>query len=118
MKMSDVLTLLSTTRLLTSFLIGSYHEMFTCVANYDMALKMLHHKLVHETIFSYTISEWFNKQHTIPSDQLADSSHGIPFDQFTDSSHGVKDVFCDTQPNLTIVTALMLCRRSCAVSTK
>ncbi len=33
---------LSTTGLLTPFLIGSCHEMFTCVANYDKALKMLY----------------------------------------------------------------------------
>ena len=42
---------LGTTGLLTPFLIGSYHEMFTCSANYDKSLKMLHHKLSHETIF-------------------------------------------------------------------
>ncbi len=36
------LNLPSTTALLTLFLIGSYHEMFTCVANYDITLKMLH----------------------------------------------------------------------------
>ncbi len=33
---------LSTTGLLTPFLIGPYHELFTCVANYDTAFKMLH----------------------------------------------------------------------------
>ncbi len=33
---------LSTIGLLTPFLIGSYLVMFTCVANYDKALKMLH----------------------------------------------------------------------------
>ncbi len=37
--------------LLTPFLIGSYHEIFTCSTNYDKALKMLHHKCVYETIF-------------------------------------------------------------------
>ena len=42
---------LGTTGLLTPFLIGSYHEMFTCSANYDKSLKMLHHKLTYETIF-------------------------------------------------------------------
>ena len=31
---------LYTTGLLTPFLIGSYHEMFTCSANYDKSLKM------------------------------------------------------------------------------
>ena len=33
---------LSATGLLTPILIGSYLEKFTCVANYDKALKMLH----------------------------------------------------------------------------
>ncbi len=42
---------LSTTGLLTPFLIGSYLEIFTCVANYDRALKCCMHKLAHETIF-------------------------------------------------------------------
>ena len=37
---------LGTTGLLTPFLIGSYHEMFTYSANYDKSLKMLHHKLM------------------------------------------------------------------------
>ncbi len=44
---------LGTSGLLTPFLIGSYHEMFTCLANYDKSLKMLHHKLTYETIFTY-----------------------------------------------------------------
>ncbi len=39
------------TLLPTQFLIGQYHEMSNSSANYDMALKMLHHKLIHETIF-------------------------------------------------------------------
>ena len=42
---------LSTTGLLTPVLIGSYHEMFTWVANYDRALKNVHHKLANESIF-------------------------------------------------------------------
>ncbi len=43
---------LSTTGLLTPVLIGSYHEMFTCVANYDKAFKMLHAQTcIYETIF-------------------------------------------------------------------
>ncbi len=46
---------LSTTGLLTPFLIGSYHEMMTCLANHGKTLKMLYHKLAHDTIFSYTI---------------------------------------------------------------
>ena len=33
---------LSTTGLLTPVLIGSYHDLFTGVINYDKALKMLH----------------------------------------------------------------------------
>ena len=32
-------------------LIGTYHEMSRCLANYDNSLKMWHHKLAHETIF-------------------------------------------------------------------
>ena len=55
-----VLFHLITTGLLTSFLIGSYFEMFTCVANYDKALKMLHYKL--KTIFlTCSLSNWLNK---------------------------------------------------------
>ncbi len=46
---------LSTTGLLTPFPIGLYHEMFTCLANYDKALKDVHHKLTHETIVPYTL---------------------------------------------------------------
>ncbi len=52
---------LGTTGLLTPFLIGSYHEMFTSSANYDKSLKILHHKHAHKTIFSYTLSNWLNK---------------------------------------------------------
>ena len=33
---------LSTTGLLTPFLIGPYNELFTCIANYDKTFKMLH----------------------------------------------------------------------------
>ena len=40
-----------TTGLLTPFLIGSCHEMFTYLANYGKSLKKLHHKLVYKTIF-------------------------------------------------------------------
>ncbi len=36
---------------LTPFLIGSYHEMFNCLANYDKALKVLHLKLAHMELF-------------------------------------------------------------------
>ena len=32
----------TTTSLLTLFLIGPYHELFTCVANYDKLSKLLH----------------------------------------------------------------------------
>ena len=42
---------LSTTGPLTLLLIDSYHEMFTCLANYDISLRMLHHKLSNVTIF-------------------------------------------------------------------
>ncbi len=41
-KTKTFFTPLSTTALLTPFLIGSYNEMFIWVANYDKALKMLH----------------------------------------------------------------------------
>ena len=51
---------LSTTDLLTPFLIGSCHEMFICLANYNKALKMVRHKLAHDTIVSYTFPDWFN----------------------------------------------------------
>ncbi len=44
---------LGTTGLLTPFLIGSYHEMFTYSASYDKSLKMVHHELTYETSFSY-----------------------------------------------------------------
>ena len=47
---------LSTTGLLTTFLIGSYHETTTYLANHDKTKKMFHHKLSHETSFS----DWFN----------------------------------------------------------
>ena len=51
----------STTDPLTPFLIGSYHEISICIANYDKALKILYHKLEHETYtVSYTLSDWFN----------------------------------------------------------
>ena len=49
-----------TTDLLTPFLIGSCHEMFTCLAHHDKAFKLLHHKSAHETIISYILSDWFN----------------------------------------------------------
>ncbi len=32
---------------ITLSLIGSYHEMFTCLANYDKALKMYHNLICH-----------------------------------------------------------------------
>ena len=41
----------------TPFLIGQDHEVFIYLANYDKALNMLYHKLAHETIFSYTLSD-------------------------------------------------------------
>ncbi len=61
--MLEALNLLSTTGLLTPFLIGSYHETITCLANHnhDKAMKMLHHILSHEISFSNTLSDWFNK---------------------------------------------------------
>ena len=31
----------------------------------------------HETIFSYTLSDWFNKYYSIPFDQSEGSSHGV-----------------------------------------
>ncbi len=40
--MLDFFNPLSTIGLLTPVLIGSYLEIFTCVANFDKALKMLH----------------------------------------------------------------------------
>ncbi len=48
---------LSTTGLLTLYLIGSYHEMFTCVANHDKALKMLHAQTCTRDYFSYISSD-------------------------------------------------------------
>ncbi len=51
--------------------------MFICLANHDTALKMLHHKLVHETIFSFMLADWFNIRQTTLFDQLAGSSHGV-----------------------------------------
>ena len=43
---------------LTPFLIGPYHEMAICLANYDKALKMLHNKLAHmRLLLSYTHSD-------------------------------------------------------------
>ena len=43
------------TGLLTPFLICSYHEMFTCSANYGKSLKMLHHKRTCETVFLHPL---------------------------------------------------------------
>ncbi len=60
-KLFSTLNPLSTTGLLTSFVIGSYHEIFTCLANHNKATKMLHRKLSHETSFLNTLSDWFNK---------------------------------------------------------
>ena len=37
----------------------------------------MHHKLAHETIFSYSLSDWFNTQLNIPFDQSVGSSHGV-----------------------------------------
>ncbi len=45
------LTPLNTIDLPTPFLIGSYHEAITCLANYDKAKKMLHQKFACETSF-------------------------------------------------------------------
>ncbi len=50
---------------LTPFLIDPYHEIFFCLANYDKALKLLHQKLAHETIFSDTHSDWFKNDRII-----------------------------------------------------
>ncbi len=68
-----------TTDLLTPFLIGSHHEMFICSANYDNSLRMLHHKPAQETIFPYTLSDWFNKWQNIHFDQSAGSTHGVSY---------------------------------------
>ncbi len=62
---------LSTISLLTQFLIGSYHELFTYLANHYKALKVQHQKPAHETNFSYSLSEWFNIWQSIPFDQSA-----------------------------------------------
>ena len=78
-KFMTVLNPLSTTGLLTPFLIGSYHEILTCLANHGKTLNMLHHKLEHDTIFSYTIFDWFNKWQTIHFDQSAGSTHGVKY---------------------------------------
>ena len=43
--------------------------MLICKAN-SKALKVLHHKLVYETIF-LTLSDWVNKSHNISCDQSA-----------------------------------------------
>ncbi len=51
--------------------------MFIYSANYEEALTMWHHKLAHDTIFSYTLSDWFNKWDKIHFDQSAGSSHGV-----------------------------------------
>ncbi len=68
---------LSTTGLLTQYLIGLYHEMFICLANYEKPLKVRHHKPDHDTIFSYILSNWLNKLWSIHFDQSAGSSHGV-----------------------------------------
>ena len=41
----------NTALLLTLSLIGSYHEMITCLANCNKALKMMHHRHAYEIIF-------------------------------------------------------------------
>ena len=48
---------LSTIGLLTPFLIGSYLKklMFTCVANYDKALEMLHAQTYETYFFSHPL---------------------------------------------------------------
>ncbi len=45
-------------------------KMFTCSANHKKALKMLHHKLSYETIFSITFSNYW----LIDFDQLGAGS--------------------------------------------
>ncbi len=40
---------------------------------------MRHHKLDHETIFSYILSNWLNKLWSIRFDQSVGSSHGVKF---------------------------------------
>ena len=40
------------------------HEKFTCLANYDMALKMLYPKLLYETNFN-TLSDLSSKNDTL-----------------------------------------------------
>ncbi len=57
---SSVNPLSTTGRLLTHFLISSYHEYFTYLANHYKALKMWHQKFAQETNFSYSLSDWFN----------------------------------------------------------
>ncbi len=50
LNLDDDLNPLNTSGLLTPFPIGSYREVFICLANHDNALKMLHHKFAHEAI--------------------------------------------------------------------
>ncbi len=48
--------------LVIPFVIGSYHEMFTWLANnYEKSLKICILNMAIETIFSFTLSDWFNK---------------------------------------------------------
>ncbi len=44
--------------------------------SYEMHI-IVHHILAHETIFSYMLSDWFNKWQATPFDQSAGSSRGI-----------------------------------------
>ncbi len=68
---------LGTTGLLTPFLIGSFHELFTYLANHYKALKCSTKELYMRLFFSYTLSDWFNKSWDTPFDQSAGSSHGV-----------------------------------------
>ncbi len=48
--------LMSTTDLLTPFLIRSYHQMLTRLANHGKTFKIFHHKLAYVILFFYTPS--------------------------------------------------------------
>ncbi len=70
---------LGTTGLLTPFLIGSYDEMFTYSANYD--LWQVFENVASQTymwdFFSYILSDWFNICLNTHFDQSAGTSHGV-----------------------------------------
>ncbi len=50
-----LLPILSITGLQTPFLSGSFHGMFTCLANCDKSLKMLHSQIKHGTFFLHPL---------------------------------------------------------------